>query len=99
MPWVARCLLLPEVYLTPCRRLRGLWRYNHTSAYIVSRVAASAKTGPIAGYQANGTAAWCSPDDSSAAGVDAVILPAAAEPAAADDGDLAEKSMVVSPGA
>lgn len=94
-------MLLSEIHLMPHRRLRGLWRYNHTSAYIVSRVAASAKTGPIAGYQANGTAAWCSPEDSSAAGVDAVILPAAAEPAAAtaDDADLAEKSMVVSPGA
>jgi hypothetical protein len=66
----------------------------------MSRVVASAKTGPIAGYRANGTAAWCDPDDSGGdAGVDAVILQAAAEPAAAtDDAVLAEKNMAVSTG-
>lgn len=105
-PMSSQCLLAcgRQCSCLLCRRLRGLWRYNHTSAYIVSRVAASAKTGAIAGYRANGTAAWCGSGggDGAApvAGVDAVILPAAAEPAAAaDDADLAEKSMAVSPGA
>lgn len=65
-------------------------------------MAASAKTGGvIAGYRGNSTEGCGAAGEGAvpAAGVDAVILPAAgAAPAAADNAALAEKSMVVSPG-
>ena len=36
--------------------MRGLWRYNHTSSYIVKRVAATAGQEGLTGYRANGSA-------------------------------------------
>lgn len=66
------------------RRVRGLWRYNHTASYIASRVAATAAEEGLNSYRAN------SSDCAASAAGEASHL-------ADDTADLAEKGMAVRP--
>lgn len=73
-----------------------MWRYNHTSAYIVSRIAKTAKNEGLNAYRANSTECGASGDTAAAAagGLTGATggLAAGREPDAA----MAAKSMSVS---
>lgn len=78
-----------------CRRVRGLWRYNHTSAYIASRITATAKDVNLNIYRANRSECGAGVADSTGAAGGLAAATGRVEPAA-DHAALAEKSLAVS---
>lgn len=75
------------------RRVRGQWRYNNTSAYIVARVAASVKQEGLNEYRVNGTECGANAADPAAAAAAAAGQVAAT--GRAPELSLAEKTMEV----